>query len=284
MSGNIIALAMELKQAKKNHRRNSLSSSLNFNASPYLQRYLSGSKKLSFSRTVTIQDAAENILDASARVMIPPAIRTQLQEIQRTGHGTVSGNTFTPSLAILQSISQVLYYSVDHNRTAPTAFAILSYLRPGSRHHSDGTAVDLAIIDGNAVDIRNPESSLRAIVAAINNLAPGNYALGLPRPPRTDAAGAATDAARYRHLHLYDTSSPPQLLPQYQSLPTDHYFLDPRYNEVYVPGGINGGLNAINNATAKAALRTAIDRARTNGANVQYLMADALDHLHIQQI
>jgi hypothetical protein len=285
MPGNIIALAMELKQAKRTFRKKSMSSSLNFSASPYLSRYLSGSKKLSFARTVTVQDAAGDILNAPARVTIPQAIRTQLQEIQRTGQGTVSGNTFTPSLAILQSINQALYYSVDHNRTAPTAFAILSYLRPGSRHHSNGTAVDLAIIDGNAVDVRNQQAALRAIVAAINNLAPGNYALGLPRPPRTDAAGAATDSTRYRYMGLYDTTtSPPQLLPQYQNLPRDHYFLDPRYNEVYVPGGITGGLNAINNATAKTELRAAIDRARANGANVLHLMADALDHLHIQQI
>lgn len=261
-----------------------MSSSLDFQSSTYLQQYLSGRQRLSLARTRTVQDVADEILSAPGRVLIPAAIRTQLQAIQQQGTGTVAGNTFTPSLAILSSISQMLYYSIDHNRTANPAFAILSYLRRGSRHHSNGTAVDLAVVDGRAIVVSNQQACLEAIVAAIQNLAPGNYALGLPRPPRTDEAGATTDAQRYRHLRLYDTQSPPQLLPQYANLPTQHYFLGAQWNERYVPGGIQGGLAQINNANARTQLSAAIQAARTRGANVQHLMADALDHLHIQQI
>jgi hypothetical protein len=216
--------------------------------------------------------------------LIPPPIRSQLEHIKNTGTATIGGNTFTPSLAILASINKMLYYSLDQDRTANPAFAILSYLRTGSRHHSNGTAVDLAIVKGNAVDVRNQQRCLAAIVAAIKNLAPGNYALGLPRPPRIDPEGATVDAQRYRHLRLYDSSSPPQLLPQFSNLPRDHYFLGVEFNEHYVPGGINAGLARINNATARTQLTEAVQFARTNGANVLHLMSDALDHLHIQQI
>lgn len=286
MPANILALALELEKVRADHKRKPMTSSLDFRSSPYLQRYISNSRGrgLAYAKTRTVQDEASDILQASVRVRIPTAIRTQLQGIQNNGTATVSGNTFIPSLPILASINQMLHFSLDHNRTANPAFAVLSYLRPGSRHHSNGTAVDLAVIDGHAADVRDQPSCLRAIVAAINNLAPGNYALGLPRPPRTDAQGATTDAARYTHLNLYDTSSPPQLLPQYQTLPQNHYFLGAQWNEIYVPGGITGGLAQINNATARNELSAAIQNARGRGVNVQHLMADALDHLHIQEI
>ncbi|MFZ6012339.1 MAG: hypothetical protein ACOYXT_18495 [Bacteroidota bacterium] len=276
---------MPVQEDTLTYKRRSMSSSLNFHSSFHLQKYLSGKQRLSLAKTRTVQDEADDILNAPGRVLIPPAIRSQLQNIQQTGSATLGGNTFTPSLAILASINKMLYYSLHHNSAANPAFAILSYLRPGSRHHSNGTAVDLAIVDGRAIVVSNQQACLQAIVAAINNLAPGNYALGLPRPPRTDASGAATDAARYRYLRLYDTSTtPPQLLPQYANLPQTHYFLGAQFNERYVPGGITGGLAQINNATARAQLTTAIANARAQGANVLHLMADALDHLHIQQI
>lgn len=231
----------------------------------------------------TISDVAADILRQTERVEIPAAIRTQLEQIRQNKSYTLGGNTFVPSLSILNTIKAVLNFSLAQTSNNP-AFGILSYIRPASSHHSNGTAVDLSIINGHRIDIRDQQEALSGIAACIRNLAPGNYALGMPRPPRIDPQGAQTDKERYRHLNLYDANTPPGLLPQYQSLPQTYFFLGPEWNERYVPGGINGGLSHINNQAARTELENAINESAQRGAYVQYLMADALDHLHIQVI
>lgn len=180
----------------------------------------------------------------------------------------------------------MLYFSLDHNKTAGTAFGILSYVRPASTHHSNGTAVDLTHIDGIRIDVRNQQQCLDAVIAAINNLAPGSYAIGLPRPPYADGAGADHDFSTYnRHITVYANTQPPTLLPEYQNLPTTgNFFLPNRWNEHSPTGSTATDLNHITNETSRAALRTAINNASGRGAVIKYLFADALDHLHIQSL
>lgn len=237
-----------------------------------------------YGQSVTVQEAASDILSNPGRVIIPANIKKQLEQIRDNGTYTLGANTFVPSLSILQSINQMMYYSLDHNKTAPTAFSMLSYMRPKSTHHSNGTAIDLSHIDGIRIDVRNQAQCLSAVVTAINNLVPGSYALGLPRPPYADGAGAQHDFDTYnKHITVYENSNPPTLLPQYQNLPTtDNLFLPNKYNEHSPSGRTATDLNFITNANSRATLKTAIDNASARGANILFLFADALDHLHIQ--
>lgn len=241
---------------------------------------------VSGANSSTVQEFAGDILSNPGRVAIPANIKQQLEYIKSNGNYTLNGNTFTPSQSLLQSIAQMLYFSLDHNKTAPTAFGILSYVRPASTHHSNGTAVDLTHIDGIRIDVRNQQQCLNAVIAAINNLAPGSYALGLPRPPYADGAGADHDFGIYnKHITVYANTQPPTLLPEYQNLPTSgNFFLPNKWNEHSPTGSTATDLNHITNETSREALRTAINNASGRGAVIKYLFADALDHLHIQAL
>ncbi|HVI43989.1 MAG TPA: glucosaminidase domain-containing protein [Chitinophaga sp.] len=241
---------------------------------------------VSGANSSTVQEFAGDILSNPGRVAIPQAIRQQLESIRTNGNYTLNGTTFVPSLPLLQSIAQILYFSLDHNRSANPAFGILSYIRPASSHHSNGTAVDITHIDGKRIDVRNQQQCLDAVVVAINNLAPGAYALGLPRPPYADGAGADHDFTTYNgHITVYNNTHPPTLLPQYQDLPTTgNFFLPNRWNEHSPTGSTATDLNHITNETSRNVLRTAISNAQSRGANIRYLFADALDHLHIQAL
>lgn len=241
-------------------------------------------KSISSAQSATVQEVASDILSNPGRVTIPPNIKKQLEYIQANGNYQLGSNTFVPSLSLLQSINQMLYYSLDHNKSANQAFSILSYIRPGSSHHSNGTGVDLSHIAGIRIDVRNQAKCLEAVVAAINNLAPGNYALGLPRPPYVDGKGAEHDFKTYNnHITVYDNGTPPTLLPQYQDLPTTgNLFLPNKYNEHSPSGRTATDLNFITNADSRSTLKAAIDSAAAKGANILFLFADALDHLHIQ--
>ncbi len=243
-----------------------------------------GAQSISFNQSLTLQDTAGDILSNPGRVTIPANIRQQLEYIRTNGNYQLGTNTFVPSLSLLQSISQMLYFSLDNNRTANPAFAIMSYIRPASSHHSNGTAVDLTHINGIRIDVRNQSQCLDAVIVAINNLAPGNYALGLPRPPYADGAGAQHDFTRYNgHITVYANTTPPTLLPQFQDLPTTgNLFLPNQYNEHSPSGRTATDLNFIANVTSRNTIKTAIDNAAARGANILFLFADALDHLHIQ--
>ncbi len=242
------------------------------------------SQSIYFSQSLTLQDSVNDILSNPGRVVIPANIRQQLEYIRSNGNYQLDSNTFVPSLSLLQSINQMIYFSLDHNRTANPAFGILSYIRPRSSHHSNGTAVDLTHIDGIRIDVRNQAQCLDAVVAAINNLAPGNYALGLPRPPYADGTGAQHDFTTYNnHITVYANTTPPTLLPQFQDLPTTgNLFLPNQYNEHSPSGRTATDLNFIANISSRSTLKTAIDNAGARGANILFLFADALDHLHIQ--
>ncbi|NLR60379.1 glycoside hydrolase family protein [Chitinophaga polysaccharea] len=241
---------------------------------------------VSGANSSTIQEFASDILSGPNRVSIPQAIRQQLEYVRDHGNYTLNGTTFTPSLPLLQSIAQIMYFSLDHNKTANPAFSILSYIRPASSHHSNGTAVDISHIDGKRIDVRNQQQCLDAVVVAINNLAPGAYALGLPRPPYADGAGAEHDFTTYnRHITVYNDTHPPTLMTQYQDLPTTgNFFLPNRWNEHSPTGSTATDLNHITNETSRNTLRTAINNAQGRGVNIRYLFADALDHLHIQAL
>lgn len=241
---------------------------------------------VSGANSSTIQEFAGDILSGPGRALIPQPVRQQLQYIREHGNYTLNGNTFTPSLPLLQSITQIMYFSLDHNTTANPAFSILSYIRPASSHHPNGTAVDISHIDGKRIDVRNQQQCLDAVIVAINNLAPGSYALGLPRPPYADGAGADHDFTTYnRHITVYNDTHPPTLMTQYQDLPTTgNFFLPNRWNEHSPTGSTATDLNHITNETSRNAIRTAINNAQGRGVNIRYLFADALDHLHIQAL
>ncbi|WP_160714205.1 glycoside hydrolase family protein [Chitinophaga solisilvae] len=233
-----------------------------------------------------VQGFASDLLNNPGRVVFANNIRQQLEYIRDHGNYTLNGTTFVPSLNLLQSIAAICYFSLDHNRSANPAFGMLSYIRPASSHHSNGTAVDLTHIDGIRIDVRNQQQCLDAVITAINNLAPGSYALGLPRPPYADGAGADHDFRTYNgHITVYSNTTPPTLLPQYQNLPTTgNFFLPNRWNEHSPTGSTATDLNHITNENSRNALRTAISNAASRGVNIRYLFADALDHLHIQAL
>ena len=146
----------------------------------------------------------------------------------------------------------------------------MSLVRPSASYHTKGHAVDISRFAGHDILMTDPARALQGVLAVIDALPAGCYALGLPRPVRAEAAGARLDSVRYYYLNLYQAGSPPTLRPEYADLPRQNN------SQAYIDhspsrGNITRDLEFIVDAAAQFLLTTAIANARQRGARIKYL-------------
>lgn len=219
----------------------------------------------------------------TGRITFMNDVRQQLEQFANTG--TVRGRSL--NLALLQSLKSLMTGSLQAVPTG-AAMGMMSLVRfDGHSPHYRGVAIDLVRIGGYAIDIFNQQQTLQAVLFAINNLAPGRYVLGLPRPPYNDGRDVRNPAIssslqnRIRGLFTWngDTATPTQA---YNNLLNSNNFVSYRWNEHFVPGPINQALQEVSNPSARQQLQSAIANAAQRGVIITHIMADGLDHLHIQ--
>jgi hypothetical protein len=206
-----------------------------------------------------------------------------LRQLRDTG--TAARDAGGPQVALSPALIALLH-ALQEETPAPAeggraGLSLLSLVR-GEGRHGRGEAVDINRFGGHDIHIRNRASTIEGVIAAVGALPAGCYALGLPRTPRTDPVGAATDAGRYRHIYEGD---PPRVRAGFAAVAANPPFL-PAVAEAQIGSSPGGGtrrdLNHITDATVRTRLTAAIDAARARGAQIQSLFPDAMDHLHIQ--
>jgi len=224
------------------------------------------------------------------RLALSGSVRSQLELLAHTGHirHDEAPDAVVPSATLLALLQALLGLTPQPAPGQPAPFALLSLVRPHSSFHMRGQAVDISRFAGYDILMTNPSQALQAVLAVIEALPRGCYALGLPRPVRADADGARRDHTRYHYLNLYEPGNPPTLRPQYQHLLEENVFL-PVHSQADIDrspsrGSITGDLDCIVDPAAQAQLRAAIANARQHGARIKYLFPDALDHLHVQVV
>ncbi|MBD2768080.1 D-alanyl-D-alanine carboxypeptidase family protein [Hymenobacter sp. BT664] len=237
-------------------------------------------------------DVATELLSGRqvGRLALSNSVLHQLEALAQTGSIPLdhSSDTVVPSPTLLALLQALLRGTPPPAAGTRAPFGLMSLVRPRASYHTRGQAVDISRFAGHDIRMTNPARALQAVLAIIDLLPAGCYALGLPRPVRADADGARRDHARYGYLNLYQPGNPPTLRPEYENLPAANVFL-PVNSQADIDvspshGNIARDLDFIVDATAQSLLRTAVANARQRGARIKYLFPDALDHLHIQVV
>jgi hypothetical protein len=233
----------------------------------------------------TSQEAAAELLAAIDEGRMSTSARELRMLEQLRDTGTAARGRGDPQVSLSPELIALLH-ALQEGAAAPAAggraeFSLLSLVRREGRH-GRGEAVDIDRYGGHPIHIRNRAETIDGVIAAIDALPAGCYALGLPRAPRTDPVGAATDAGRYPYIY---EGTPPQVRAGYTAVAASPPFL-PAVAEADIShsptGSTRGDLAHVADAAVRTRLRAAIDAAQTRGAQIRYLFPDAMDHLHVQ--
>lgn len=207
---------------------------------------------------------------------------------------TVENKPIAISLALLHVLDRLSAHA-----SPKKPLAILSLYRSlGSKSshepHGNGLAVDIAAYGGHAIHSRNPQVTVAGVLSVIQALAPGDYRLGLPKPPQTDPVAFLPPPKRPTQWPFF-----PAPLPVAAPLPGVSL---PGLRFVLPDGSTNGTILASRGgvrplvtrwANERAAplkdvgsprIRTAIQMARTHRVNIHMLFPDAVDHLHLDVV
>jgi hypothetical protein len=194
------------------------------------------------------------------------------------------------------AISLALLHVLDRlsaHASPKKPLAVLSLYRPPatkSRHepHGNGLAVDIAAYGGHTIHGRNPQSTVSGVLAIIQALEPGDYRLGLPKPPQTDPIAFLPPPRRPANWPFF-----PAPLPVATPVPGVNL---PGLNLVLPKGStLRGGVRPLiarweNERSAPLAdvgnprIRMAIQIARSHRVNIHMLFPDAVDHLHLDVV
>jgi hypothetical protein len=163
--------------------------------------------------------------------------------------------------------------------------------------HGNGMAADISAFAGCRIDSRQIERCVKGVIAFIDALPPGEYRIGLPKPPNTDPVPYLPPPPRPKRWPFF-----PAPLPRTVTLFGAIFVLArpelaqpragdskgaaaravaprPAVSKPWVERWENergAPLSDIGDARVRAAIRAAVRR----GANIYSLFPDALDHLH----
>ncbi|MCK9895071.1 hypothetical protein [Frankia sp. AgB32] len=187
-------------------------------------------------------------------------------------------------------------------------FAIMSLYRPdkGPSPHRDGAAVDIGVYAGKTINFMRTKDSVLAVAQFYRDMLGGEgeakvdakIALGLPRNPRMDPAGALAeyyDAGHPEKKNYYDiTSTPgrvitekpftvantrPVLKMEYQV--PDAFFQRELEPDRSPAGGLAGAVAALR-PEAQQAFKLLVEK--DVGKVLRFMFPDGLDHLHVQVV
>ncbi len=183
-------------------------------------------------------------------------------------------------------------------------FTIVSLYRPdrGASPHRSGAAVDIGMYAGNRIHFMKGGESIAAVAQFYQDMLGGEdrpavaakMALGLPRNPRMDPAGALAeynDAGHPEKKKYYDLKSyevvpdrvpiPFRVVPELKS---DYLFPDTFFHREQQPNRSPTGSLRTDVAALRPEARQAISPlAEQDGGRVlRFMLPDAFDHLHAQ--
>jgi hypothetical protein len=154
--------------------------------------------------------------------------------------------------------------------------------------HANGMAADIAEFGGHVIDSRNLKACVPGVIAILQALGPGEYRIGLPKPPNTDPHPYAWPPRRPPTWPFFPAPLPvttrrfgiPLVLPAPNKKAADHSSAGAVRDKPLIARWENGRgapLEEVGDAGVRAAIRDAQKR----GANIYSLFPDALDHLHV---
>jgi hypothetical protein len=222
----------------------------------------------------------------SLKLTNPTREGVQLRQIARNGAVTGHDGRAVPiSIQVLRTLDRL---SARSTREKPLELMSL-YRSPRSRGsgsaHGSGMALDVAAFGGYRIESRSPEKCVNGVVAVIAALGPGDYRVGLPKPPRTDPIPFLPPPGRPGNWAFFPAPLPytVQLIGWTLVLPQPPAVRPPRPDRPLRPwvarweNERGAPLVDIGDRRVRLAIRDALAR-RTN---IYSVFPDALDHLHL---
>ena len=199
---------------------------------------------------------------------------------QAAATGRFAGTTF--SLSLLRTLDRL---SARSSRRHP--LSIMSLYRTNSRAHSRGIAVDIAGFGNSIIDSRKTGRGLPAILAIVKALGPGEYSLGLPKPPGSDPIPLLPPPRAPAEWPFFPAPIPRLVLNRGKLV------VAPKVEGGKLVAGRRGKLQPEilrwpNERSAPARdlgspeLRVLLSAAEKRGVKFRSLFPDALDHLHLE--
>jgi len=111
----------------------------------------------------------------------------QIQQLSKQGYVESADHRQVP---IAKTLRQALARLANRS-SAAKPLVLMSLLRPtqsveSQEPHSKGLAADIAAFGGHTIDNRHPAEAVAGVISILQSLPPGQYRLGLPKPPDTD--------------------------------------------------------------------------------------------------
>lgn len=267
--------------------------------------------------SLALAQHAKGILDLEGEnVILGQIIRSDLVDIARStgpraGHENQRGITIERSQGreifydiadIENTILPVVSHLASRSQDQGRRMAISSLFRPGNERslHRDLRAVDISQYGGHRITEREPESesSLTAFESLLEDLPPGQYALGLPRLPRIgnqsemeeDYERAPTYRSYYersysrsyvQHSDLsWECRFESRLVPTAERRRMREPFMDPSASSLRA-GNVAGQIGMISHSETRQRVENAISRARERGVIIVGLFRDLSNHIHL---
>ncbi|HLL24273.1 MAG TPA: DUF4157 domain-containing protein [Kofleriaceae bacterium] len=226
------------------------------------------------------------------RLGLAASVRAQFEEIRRTGaietrvprpRARDVVETMVPYEGLLRALQSLAASQTPAAPGRQAPFELASLFRAHHGQHAQGRAVDISRFGGHSFDMANPTEALEGVVALLEQLPPGLYAMGLPRIPVR-----ITDDQR-RYARFFERSSPPRFLARYAG-PAGDFGLRNPFFPIRQPSAPNQRppevdrpmqLSQIGDADARSRIEAAAARARQRGASVLHFFPDACDHVHL---
>jgi hypothetical protein len=241
------------------------------------------------SEAAQIRQAAARLLARyrAGSVVFPNGERevAQMRQLMKLGYCCPEQNVnFVPRISLVRILE-----ALASKATPGAPLSVLSlYRKPRSEKsrepHSRGLAADFMAYGGHTIHSRNASEALRGVIAVIENLPPGRYGLGLPKPPNTDPAPGMPAPFRPAKWPFFPAPIPAVILPYNIVLPKAEGAklvsgrLGPKPWVLRWENERGAPIEDIGSQPLRQVIRDAAKR----GVRIMTLFPDAVDHLHLQ--
>jgi len=144
--------------------------------------------------------------------------------------------------------------------------------------HGHGLAIDIGAYWGHRIQSADPDSCVAALIAIIKALGPGDYRMGLPRPPGSETASYMPNGDQAGEWPFFP---PPRaiLLEDRGDLPSRGGRGKSGAARVTIRWALHSyaPLEDVGNRRVRSAIEAAIVR----GANIHSLFPDGVNHIHL---
>jgi L,D-transpeptidase ErfK/SrfK len=211
----------------------------------------------------------------------------QIEQLARQGYVEGADHKQT---SIAKTLRQALA-RLANRTSAGKPLVLMSLVRPArsaqSREpHSRGLAADIAAFGGHTIDNRHPAEAVAGVISVLQSLPPGQYRLGLPKPPDSDPEAFLPPPTRPGNWPFFPAPVPAVgkiglvtfVVPKMNG---DRPVLDSHGQ--FVPDILHWANERSIPLTniGEPKLRAAIAQCSRQGIDILLAFPDAADHLHI---